>query len=76
MLAVAVPQESQTLARTVGRLADANSGDLVLIVADSKEKIGLDESHFRAALSCALELAGAEPLASLSSAAAPVIENP
>jgi superfamily II DNA or RNA helicase len=38
------------------------------IVDNSRKSIGLDEEHFRSAISCALELVGSEPLAPESSA--------
>jgi predicted nucleic acid-binding Zn-ribbon protein len=40
------------------------------LLDDSKKSIGLDEQHFRAAISSALELVGAEPLQAISSSAA------
>ena len=38
-------------------------------LADSQKSIGLDEGHFRSAISCALELMGAEPLKAVDGAA-------
>ena len=38
------------------------------LLDDSQKSIGLDESHFRSAISSALELVGAEPLKAISSA--------
>ncbi len=38
------------------------------LLEDSQESIGLDEAHFRSAISSALELVGAEPLKAISSA--------
>jgi len=38
-------------------------------LAESQKSIGLDEAHFRSAISCALELMGAEPLKALDGAA-------
>jgi hypothetical protein len=37
-------------------------------LADSQKSIGLDEKHFRSAISCALKLMGAEPLTSVDDA--------
>ena len=37
-------------------------------LAESQKSIGLDEEHFRSAISCALELMGAEPLKSVDGA--------
>lgn len=40
------------------------------LLADSQKSIGLDEEHFRSAISSALELVGAEPLKAISSSEA------
>lgn len=41
------------------------------LLADSQKSIGLDEEHFRSAISCALQLLGAEPLTPAPSQSGP-----
>jgi hypothetical protein len=51
----AARERQQALREQVDRLRN--------LLADSQKNIGLDKDHFRSAISCALELIGAEPLA-------------
>jgi len=50
----ATRERQNALAKQIDRLRD--------LLAKSQESIGLDKEHFRSAISCALELIGAEPL--------------
>jgi len=50
----ATRERQKALAQQIDRLRD--------LLADSQKSIGLDKEHFRSAISCALELIGAEPL--------------
>jgi len=54
----AARQRQNTLREQIDRLRK--------LLEASQESIGLDEDHFRSAISCALELVGAEPLQSTS----------
>ncbi|MFN7766080.1 MAG: DISARM system SNF2-like helicase DrmD, partial [Planctomycetaceae bacterium] len=65
-----VRQRQQTLRGQIDKLRT--------LLDDSRRTMGLDQAHFQAAISCALELLGAEPLQPVTSAdpASPAAEGP